>query len=170
MHIHLGWFDKRTIGMEKTTIRESIRNYCIVLKKLSASPHEFMERDRFIETTNGKTSSKVTTATTDSDKLTMLIGVFEAVDDSQDVEMGVDPMSIRLQTYDECPSLRIQSFGCGFEVFPQLGVIDQGLSVSVLSEDVLKQDWETRFSSTLFGNTSDNDPIKCATQIMYAIT
>ena len=80
------------------------------------------------------------------------------------------PKTVRLQAYDECPSLRVQPFDCGLKVLPQIGIIDHEVSSFVLSEDVLKQDWEARTLSALFGDTGDNNKVKCTSQVMYEIT
>ncbi len=170
MHLHVGWLDKRPIGMENSVGREVIWDYCIVLKKLLTSGQEPMPLKRFSEATHGKVNGKVLPATTDGNKLTVLISIFKATDDSQDVAMGIGSMMVRLKPYDECPSLRLQPFGGGLNAPPQLDILDHELSIFVLSEDVLKQDWETRLRSALFRDTGDNNIIKCTSQVVYEIT
>ena len=173
MHLHVGWLDKRPIGMGNSIGREIgreiIRDYCIVLEKLCSSGQDLMELNR-LEATHGKVEGKVLPTATNSNKLTVLISVFEATDDSQDVEMRIAPMIVRLHIYDECPSLWMQPFDSGLKVLPQIGVIDHELSIAVSSEDIFKQDWEARTFSALFGDTGDNNIIKCTSQVMYEIT
>ena len=170
MHIHIGWLDKRPIGMRNFIGREVPRDYCIVLKKLRSSGQNLMELNRLSEATHGKVQGKLSSPTTKGSKLTVLISIFEATDNPQDVLTRFVPMIVRLQSYDDCPSLRMQPFGCGLKVLPQLGIIDHELSTFVLSEDVLKQNWEARLSSALFWDTGDNNIIKRSSQVMYEIT
>ena len=175
MHIHIGWLDRRTIraGNSIEIGRESIRNYCIILKKLSASSQRLIEPDRLGQITHSKVEEKVLSSTPDSNKLTMLISVFESADNSQDIEMGTNSKifeMVRLQAYDECSSLRMQALNNSLETIPQLGIIDHEVSISVLSEDVFKQDWKTRFISKPFGGTGNDNIVKRTSQVMYEIT
>ena len=177
MHLHIGWFDKRPTGMANTVEigRKNKWDWCIILQKFIPSCQGLVISNRFSETTYGKAKDTVLSPTAEGDKLTVLISVFQAIDDSQSDDIGVNLLPkktevVRLQAYDDCSSLRVQSLGSGLKVFPQLGILDHELTIFVLSKDVLKQDWETRLTSALFRDTGDNNIIKCTSQVMYEIT
>lgn len=175
MHLHIGWWDKRPIGIWNAVRRECIGDYCIVLEKLCTCSQKPKQLEGLSEATHIKANGKILPAATNCNKLTMLISVFETADYSQGdatrVESNIANSEIvRLQLYDECPSLRMQPINGGFKGFPQLGIIDHKLSVFSLSEDVLKQDGETRMLAALFGDTGNNDIIKRTSQVMYEIT
>ena len=172
MHLHIGWLDKRTIGKSDLAKvgREDKRNYCIILEKVRPSIQDTMVLDRFIKAANSETESAIFPATTDGDKLTVLISVFETANLSETYRVQEVSELIRLQLYDDCPSLRVQSLSGGLKVFPRVGLIDHELSVFIFGEDAVKEDWETCVSSALFGNTGNNDIIKCTSQVMYEIT
>jgi hypothetical protein len=169
MHIHFGWLDRRPVRTGDSIRGEVISNYCVILQKIFPFSQGLVVPE-FNVPIHTEVNGKFPPATTNSNKLTMLISVFEAVDDSQDVAVSISPLLVRLQIYDECPSLRVQSFGGGLEIFPCTGILDHELSIFVLSEDVLKQDWKTRMFSALFRDTTDNNVIKCTSQVMYEIT
>lgn len=174
MHLHIGWLDKRPIGMANSIeIRmKNERDYCIIFEKLSTDAQPLVICNRFSETTYSKTKNTFLPATTNGNKLTVLVCVFEAVENSERIiwRKPKNHRLIRLQRYDECFSSRMKPFGGGLKVIPQLGIIDHELSVLTLGEDVLIQDWETRVLPMLFGNTGNNDVIKCTSQVMYEIT
>ena len=139
MHIHFGWLDKRPVGMGDSVSREGIRDWCIILQKILPLSQGLVVPE-FNVATHTEVDSEFPPAATDSNRLTMLVSVFEAADDSQDVAVSTRPLVVRLQGYDECPSLRVQSFGGGLKVLSQFGILDHEVSIFVLSEDVLKQD------------------------------
>ncbi len=174
MHLHIGWSDRRPI--EKLNLpnvgRGDKRDYCIVLEKLSTNIQGAMVFNRLTETTHSKAKSAILSRTTNRNKLTVLISVFETTNLSETYRIDIDKASklIRLQLYDDCSSLRVQSLGSGLKVFPQLGILDHELTIFVLGEDVLKNDWKTRMFSALFWDTGDNNIIKCTSQVMYEIT
>lgn len=171
MHLHIGWLDRRAIIKMMDSVKvDIIRDYCIILQKILTNSQQSSPWDGYRQIPNGKTQSEVLPTTTDGDKLTVLICVFEAADDSQDVEVSVVPKVVRLQAYNECLSVWMQAVDCSLKFRPQFGVIDHELTTFVSSEDILKQDWETRIRSALSGGTGDNDIIKCTSQVMYEIT
>ena len=172
MHLHVGWLDRRPIGITNAPKRKWIRDYCIVFEKLCPSSQETLRLKRFSETTHGKVNSKVLPTTTYGDNLTVLICGFETAENTKSI-VRRKPMFhrlIRLQRYDECPSLWMQTFDGGLNAFPQVGILDHELSVFTLGENILIQDWETRLLAALFGNTGNDDVIKCTSQVMYEIT
>ena len=164
MHLHVGWLDKRPIGMRHSIGRpiggEVIRDYCIVVKNLRLSIQVTMVRDRLGETTCGKVNGAVFPTATKGNKSTMLISIFQAADKPQGDDICENPKIIRLQLYDECPSFRMQPLDGTFKPISSVGIIDHEVTINVLSEDVLKQDWEARTLSALFGDTGDNNIIK----------
>jgi hypothetical protein len=171
MHIHFRWLDERPIETRKSLRGKIPRDWCVVLKKLTVNSQRLIESNRRLrEVGVRKIKEEVSSPTTNRDKLTMFISVFEAADDSQNIEMRQYPCMIRLQFYDECPSLRMQSLNSTFSSFPQISVIDHEVSLLVLSEDILKKNGKARLSSALFGNTCNNNIIKCTSQVMYEIT
>jgi hypothetical protein len=175
MHIHIGWFDRRPIIKVMESVKIDVkRDYCIILQKLCSSGQPFSPRDGCIrQVPNSKTHSDILHTITDGYKLTMLICVFESADDSQIMSTRIESNLgglVRLQPYDECPSLRMQTLNCNFGSLSQLGIIDHELSVFVSSKDVLKKDWETRVLAALFWDGCDNNVIKCTSQVVYEIT
>jgi len=171
MHLHIGWLDRRPIGIMNTS-RKFIRDYCIVLRNFCSCSQEFLAFNRLGKTTNNRINSKILPSTTNSEKLTVLVCVFETTEDTEGIVRGESEIHrlIRLQRYDECPSLRMQTIEGMPNVFPQAVILDHELSVFTLSENILIQDWKTRMLSALSGNTSKDNIIECTSQVMYEIT
>ena len=174
MHLHIGWFDKRPIGMANTAEvgRENKGDYCIIFKKLSVGVQGMTIRNGYGEATWNKTEGAVLSATADGNKLTVLICVFKAANISQTYQIDIDKVSklIRLQSYNDCPSLRVDVLDSGIKAFHPVGIIDHKITTLVFGEDVFKDDWEASVISSLFGDTSDNDIVECTSQVMYEIT
>ena len=88
LHIHFAWQDGRAIG---GTTRDVIKGeYCAVLRK-------FVRRNGRVDdlasfATNSRGDTGATHASTDENKLTVLVRVFEAADDSDWVSAGVLPL------------------------------------------------------------------------------
>ena len=177
MHIHIGWLDERPIGefdLAKVG-RQNKRDYCIILKKLVGGVQDAIISNRFSETTCGKAKSAVLSTTTNSNKLAVLISVFQAIDDSQRDDIGVNLLPektgvVRLHRYDDCFSFRVDTINIGVKAFSPVGIIDHEITTFVFGKDVFKDNWEASIISSLFGDTSDNDIIKCTSQVMYEIT
>jgi hypothetical protein len=174
LHLHIGISDKRPVGMGYPIKVNVIRDYCVIFKKLLTCGQKFFQLNRHGKATHIKTNNKVLSSATEGDKLAVLISVSQTAEDSQSDDIGVNLLPkktkvVRLQRYDECPSLRVQSFGGSLKILPQLGILDHELTIFVLSEDVLKQDGEARILSALFRDASDDNIIKCSSQVMYEI-
>lgn len=175
MHIHIGWFDRRPIiGVMESVKIDIKRDYCIILQKLCSSGQRSPPWDGCIrKAPNSKTHNGVFHTITDGYKLTMLICVFESADDSQIMSTRIESKLVglvRLQPYDECPSLRMQTLNCGLSSFPQVSIIDHELTIFVSGENIFMQDWKTSLRTALFRDAGDNDVIKCTSQVVYEIT
>ena len=100
----------------------------------------------------------------------MFISVFQATDDTQGIIINIRGELVRLYLYEECSSLWVQSLNCTLSSFSQIGIIDHELSIFILSEDVIKQNGETRIISAFLGDAGNDNIIKCSTKIVYEIT
>ncbi len=149
---------------------EGVRDYCIVLKKTGSICQQSINLNGRRKTAYGCGDNKVLSSPNKKDKLTVLISVFESADDSECDIVGKLPELVRLQRYDECPSLRVQALNGGLTMFPSAGVFDHELSIFSLGEDVTGQDWETRIIPVLFGQAADKDIIQCTSQVMYEVS
>lgn len=164
LHIHFGWMDKR-----EHLRGNDVAEHCIVLKKVLPCSQDVGQLNWSRKVGNTETSPEISPTTADGDNFTVLVSVFEATNDSQYGTMGIGSHIVRLQPYHECPSLWTQPLKAGFQVLP-FGVAEHEVSVCILSKDVLKKDWETRLIPMLSWGTSNNEPIKCTTQVMYEIS
>jgi hypothetical protein len=172
MHLHIGWLDKRPIWKANASEigRKDKRDYCIIFEKLTGGVQNLVVGNGFSESTHRKTKGAVLPSTTNSNKLTVLISVFETTDGTQDDIIHQIPKLVRLQLYDDRSCFRMQSLGGCLKTFPQVGIIDHVVTTFIFGKDVLVENWETCVFPALFGDTSNNDIIKCTSQVMYEVT
>ncbi len=106
----------------------------------------------------------------------MFICILEAANDSYDMVIHHVPALeksfglVRLETYNDCSCLCGQSFDTGLETIPLPGILNHELTIFVSDENILMNNGEACHASAVFGNTSYNNIIKCASQVMYEIT
>ena len=169
LHVHFRWQDNRAVRVDRL-IRQFEADYCVVLSKLMDTKTEVTP----VAINGGIADSEIcgdaSYPTTDSNKLSMLISVFETTDDAKDSSICLGPQVIRLQPYDQCQSFWRQPFDGSLKVLSPLGVIDHKISVTVRGEDILEQDWETSGISASPWNAGDDDVVQCTAKVMYEIT
>ena len=170
LHIHFRLVENCAIT-HREILRKHEADYCVVLSKFSVGvDSEVCEGSGANDAPEGKYSGDILDPTTDYDKVSMLICVFETADDSEDVAIRFGPQTIRLRLYNTCPSFRSQPFDGTLKVVSPLGVIDHEIAVIVRSEDILKQNWKTGTLLASAWNTGDDDVVQCTTKVMYEIT
>lgn len=166
MHIHMGW------DAINGVIGENNRNYCIILKTIGeiTNINAIQQANTTIQgnSIDREFPSGITTTASDGTKLTVLVSIFETAHYSQDIHNRITKI-IKLRSYDDCPSLRVHT-SKGFVKFIPKGIIDHELTTLILEKDVFGANWETNVIPILFRNASDDDIIKCTSQVMYEIT
>ena len=76
---------------------------------------------------------------------------------------------IGLRKFDDCERTLWQPFDGGCKLLPDLVVLDHELSIGVLGPDIGKLDWEvSAFPPRWFG-TTDDDMVKCTSQVVYEV-
>jgi len=165
LHVHFRWVDNRPIGSQ---LRNFEADYCVILGKVTASEANDCARDSL--TFNKEVDTKMFDSSTNCNKPTMLIGVFEATDNANGVSMYVSPKVIRLRLYDDCDRTLWQPLDGGGKSISCLGVIDYEAFIRISLPNVSKLDWETSAFFSLFGNASNNDMVKCTSQVVYEVT
>lgn len=176
MHLHIGWLDNRVIDGVTNPIEirgEIKRDYCVVLEKLGSRVQPAVIRNRLGKTTQGERKRTFLTTAPNRDKLTVLISVFQSAEDAQTENIrGYSHVGelVGLYAYDECPSLRMDVLNSGIKTIPPLGIVDHKITTFVFGKDVFEDNWEASVVSSLFGDASDNDIVKCTSQIMYEVS
>lgn len=176
MHLHIGWLDNRTVRVTNPVEvrREIKRDYCIVLEKLGRRiKRNMIVTNRLREATQGKGKRTILPTAPNRDKLTVLVSIFESAEDAKtDNFCGYSKVGelIGLYAYDECPSLRVDVLNSGIKAIPPLGIIDHEITTFVFGKDVFKDNWEASVVSSLFGDASDNNIVKCTSQVMYEVS
>ncbi|MCH8992106.1 MAG: hypothetical protein IIA44_10220, partial [Acidobacteria bacterium] len=106
LHIHFGWVDNRAIGSQATG-RRFPSNYCAVLSKVGRPRSDEDGLDIRTMAANNESGNKILHTAADNNKLTVLIRVIEAANDTERISVGVRPQLIRLRRYDACLGVRM---------------------------------------------------------------
>lgn len=106
LHGHFRWLNSRAIRHGEIS-RHLDAYYCAVLSKFILKT-EFCEGSRGSDAPEGNHRGNTLDTAADSDKLSMLICIFETADDSEVVAIRFAPQMIRMRPYDTFPSFRLR--------------------------------------------------------------
>ena len=103
------------------------------------------------------------------DKLTVLVKVFEATEDEQDVLVAPVGTLVRLASLDECLSLGTEPLDSTEETFPSFRIA-LNEAPTFLPPGVSFLDGEPRAGLVSLGDRADHDMIKCTSEVMYEVS